>query len=67
MYLAWGVYIVLLMTIFAVLRAAVGVLTSPGYFMRSPPTVRRVQFRSYFYGDVIHYYPAIGDVFASLG
>ena len=50
MYLAQGVDMVLLMTIFAVVRAAMVVMTLPGYFMRSPPTVRHVRFGSYFFG-----------------
>ena len=50
MYQARGVDMVLLMTIFSVVRAAVVVLKFPGYLMRSPPTVRRVKLGSYFCG-----------------
>ena len=41
---------VLLIPIFSVVRADVGVLILPGYLMRSPATVRRVQFGSSFCG-----------------
>ena len=44
MYLAQGVGMVLLLTIFSAVSSAVGVMTSPRYLMQLPHTMRRVQF-----------------------
>ena len=51
MYLARGVDMVLLMTIFAIFRAAMGVLTSPGYLVLSSTPVRLVLFGYSFCGQ----------------